>query len=105
MIRFDFLPRRLERGRAGRAKTSFDLRFRLKIKLLPGFDFVTELMEIAIVHNEGGAESGRTRPRAEREGVCPFLHPGEMLCTAALNFHNQENGGLTVVNASKISFL
>lgn len=84
---------------------SFDVRFRLKIKLLPGFAFFTKPMEIAIVHNEGGAESGRTRPRAEREGVSPFLHPGEMLCSAVLNFHNQENGGSTLVNVSKISVL
>lgn len=78
---------------------SFDLSYGFKIKLLTRFAFVTELMEIAIVHNERGAESGRTRPQAEREGACPFVHPGEMLCTASLNFHNQ------VVNVSKIPFL
>lgn len=70
---------------------SFDLCYGLKIKLLLGFAFVTALMEIAIVHNEQGAAWRRTRPQAEPVSACPFFHPGEMLCTASLNFHNQDN--------------
>lgn len=74
---------------SGWAKLSFDLCYRLKMKLLPGFVLVTVLMEIAIAPNEQRAESGRTKPQAECRSARPLLHPGETLCTASLIFHNQ----------------
>lgn len=52
---------------------SFDLRYGLKIKLLPGFAFVTELMEIAIVHmNEEQSWDERGRKQNEKVRVLSF---------------------------------
>lgn len=39
----------------------FDLWYKLGIKLLPGFAAVIELIEIAVVRNEGGEAPGLAR--------------------------------------------